>query len=346
MFSRLKKIDSYFYYVLIFVLAQLAWMGLLGLWIYWYVSNSIIFEQVGDQLSPQIIIDSPSTFIFVGGIILIVAIEFVLSIIFRNLNVQLRLRKLYDNFIANVTHELKSPLASIQLYLETLKSRELSSQQMEKFTNFMLKDASRLNNLINSILEISRLEQKKIAHDYHVFDGEKTIKSLVLESAEQIQLSSENISIEGNSSAKIVLDKNAFKIVIDNLIDNAVKYTTGKTEINVKIANVKKWLMIEFNDKGIGIDPRQLKKVFKKFYRVSDKNIPNIKGTGLGLYWVREILKSHGGKIVCLSKGMNAGTTFKIELPIYKVSRKRLTKRLLKLTGRREEREGGEKNYE
>lgn len=346
MFSRLRKIDSYFYSILIFILAQLAWMGLLGLWIYWYVSNSIIFEQVGDQLSPQIKIDSPSIFIFVGGIILLVAIEFVMSVIFRNLNVQLRLRRLYDNFIANVTHELKSPLASIQLYLETLKSRELSSEQIEKFTNFMLKDAGRLNNLINSILEISRLEQKKIAHDYHVFEGEKIVRSLILESVEQIQLPPENISIKGNSSAKIVLDKNAFKIVIDNLIDNAIKYTTGKPKIDVKIAVVKKWFAIEFSDKGIGIEPHQLKKVFKKFYRISDINIPNVKGTGLGLYWVREILRSHGGKIICFSKGIDTGTTFKIELPVYRVSHKHLTERLLKLTRKLEEKEGREKAYE
>ena len=346
MFGRSRKIDSYFYSILIFILAQLAWMGLLGLWIYWYVSNSIIFEQVGDQLSPQILIDSPSIFIFVGGIILLVAIEFVLSVIFRNLNVQLRLRRLYDNFIANVTHELKSPLASIQLYLETIKSRELSREQVEKFTDFMLKDAGRLNNLINSILEISRLEQKKIAHDYHVFNSEEIIRSLVSESAGQIQLSSQNISIEGNSSAKIVIDKNAFKIVIDNLIDNAIKYSTGKPEINVKIYDLNKWFILEFIDKGIGIEQYQLKKVFKKFYRVSSKNIPNVKGTGLGLYWVREILKSHGGKIACLSQGVNSGTTFKIELPVYKVSRKRLTVKLLKLTSRREKKEGIEKDYE
>jgi len=346
MFGRLKKINPYFYYILIFILAQLAWMGLLGLWIYWYISNSIIFQEVGEQLSPQINIGSPSTFIFVGGIVLIVAIAFGMSAIFRNLNVQLRLRKLYDNFIANVTHELKSPLASIQLYLETIKSRELSVENKEKFTNFMLKDANRLNNLINSILEISRLEQKKVAHDYHVYNSEEIIRSLIAESTEQFQLEPDNLIVEGSSSAKIVLDKNAFKIVIDNLIDNAAKYSVGSPKIKVKIAEVKKRLIVEFSDKGIGIEPRQIKKVFKKFYRVTDKNIPNVKGTGLGLYWVREILKSHGGKIICTSEGLNTGTTFRIELPIYKISRKYFTKRLLKSTSKREEKERRETSYE
>ncbi|MDZ7764496.1 MAG: histidine kinase dimerization/phospho-acceptor domain-containing protein [Melioribacteraceae bacterium] len=166
MLNNIKKINSYFYFILIFILAQLAWMALLGLWIYWYVSNSIIFEKVGDQLSPQIKIDGPNIFLFVGGIILIVAIAFGMSVIFRNLNVQLRLTRLYDNFISNVTHELKSPLASIQLYLETLNSRELTPENKRKFINYMINDAERLNGLINSILEISRLEQKQISHEY------------------------------------------------------------------------------------------------------------------------------------------------------------------------------------
>lgn len=346
MIGRLKKINPSFYYILIFILAQLAWMGLLGLWIYWYISNSIIFEEVGEQLSPQINIGSPSTFIFVGGIILIVAIAFGMSVIFRNLNVQLRLRKLYDNFIANVTHELKSPLASIQLYLETIKSRELSPENKEKFTNFMLKDANRLNNLINSILEISRLEQKKISHEYHIYEAEQIINSLVSESTEQFQVSSESISLDGKLSSKIVLDKNAFKIVIDNLIDNAIKYSIGKPKINIKLSKTNKKVIIEFSDNGIGIEPSQLKKVFKKFYRISSKDNPSVKGTGLGLYWVREILKSHGGKIYCFSNGLHTGTTFKIELPIYQVYKKHFIKKLLKQTRRHEEQQRREEDYE
>lgn len=327
----LKKINSYFYFILIFILAQLSWMALLGLWIYWYVSNSIIYEEVGEQLSPQIDIGSPSTFIFVGGIILIVAVAFGMSIIFRNLNVQLRLNRLYDNFISNVTHELKSPLASIQLYLETLKSRELSNENKNKFIDFMLGDASRLNNLINTILEISRLEQKKIAHDYDVFNGSTIIRSLIRESAEQFQLDADNIKFIDNSNAQIVIDKNAMKIVIDNLVDNAVKYSSGKPQIEVKIGNNKKRFIITFKDNGIGVEPNQVKKIFKKFYRVSENNIPNVKGTGLGLYWVKEIIKSHGGKILCTSDGLNKGAAFQIELPLYGTSKKHLTKKLLKM---------------
>lgn len=335
MLNRIKKINSYFYFILIFILAQLAWLGLLGLWIYWYVSNSIILEEVGEQLSPQLNADSPSTFVFVGGIILIVAMALGISVMFRNLNVQLRLNRLYDNFISNITHELKSPLASIQLYLETLNSRELSGENKTKFINYMTNDANRLNNLINTILEISRLEQKKIAHDYDVFNGSKIVRSLIHESAEQFQLEDDKVKFIDNSDAQIVIDKNAIKIVIDNLIDNAVKYSSGKPEIEVKTENKNKRFVIEFIDKGIGVEQKQVKKIFKKFYRVTDNNIPSVKGTGLGLYWVKEIIKSHGGKILCTSEGLNEGTTFQIELPIYGVSKKHLIKKLLKMKSKR-----------
>ena len=157
----MKKRNSLVYYVIIFAIAQLAWMGLLGLWIYIYVSNYIIFEQVGDQLSPQITIDTPNALVFSGGIVLIVAIATGMSILIRNLGVQLNLTRMYDNFIANITHELKSPLASIQLFLQTLKSRDVPKEKQNEFLASMLQDTKRLQRLIDSILEISALEQKR-----------------------------------------------------------------------------------------------------------------------------------------------------------------------------------------
>jgi signal transduction histidine kinase len=195
-------------------------------------------------------------------------------------------------------------------------------------------------------LEISRLEQKNIAHDYNIFDGSKTIRSLVHESAEQFQLEDDKIKILDYSDARIVIDKNAMKIVVDNLIDNALKYSPGDPEIEVKIENKNKRFVIAFTDKGIGVEQNQMKKIFKKFYRVSDNNIPSVKGTGLGLYWVKEIIKSHGGNIVCISEGLNKGTTFQIELPIYGVSKKRLTKKLLKMKNKPSKRNNKGNKYE
>ncbi len=326
----MKKRSSFFYHITLFVIAQLFWLMLLGLWIYWYVSNYIIFKQAGDKLSPQIIYDGTNVVALVGGLILLVAISFSMSLIFRHLNVQVKLTNLYANFIANITHELKSPLSSIQLYLETLKSRDVPKDRQDEFIALMMKDANRLKNLINSILDISAFEQKKIVFNYQVYDAEDLIKKTVKESVEQKNLAENIINIKGKLNCQIVIAKNEFKMLIDNLIDNAIKYTTNNLKINITLKQFPSKLILDFKDNGIGVSLSEQKKIFSKFYRVYDVNIPNVKGTGLGLFWVREIIKNHGGKISAYSEGFEKGTTFRIELPIYKKSKIRLHNKLLK----------------
>lgn len=336
---KMKKKDSLFYHILVFILAQISWLTLLGMWIYWYVSNNIFYAEVGDRISPQISIDTPNVLIFVLGVILIVAIGAVISLIFRNLNVQLKLTRLYDNFIANVTHELKSPLASIQLYLETMNSRKVSAEDQKRFLELMLKDTTRLHKLINSILEIPRIEQKKVAHTFHVYSADKIINKLLNDSIEQFMLPKSSISIERKIDCECVIDPNALKIVFNNLIDNAIKYSVNPIRINVVLKTDAKKLYIFFTDNGIGLAPKDQKKVFKKFQRINRKDIPSVKGTGLGLYWVREIIKSHGGDIKVESPGVNRGTKFTIELPKYRASKKAFVNYLLKSTLKREEME-------
>ncbi|MFH1942159.1 MAG: HAMP domain-containing sensor histidine kinase [bacterium] len=324
--------------VLVFVLAQLAWLFLLGIWIYWYVTNYIILNKVGDRLSPQIVPKSTNVVALVTGLVLLVAILVSMYLIFIYLNRQLSLTKLYDNFIGNVTHELKSSLASIQLYLETMDSRDVPCERQKEFIGFMMKDANRLHNLINSILQISGIEQRKVAYTYRVCTAEDVVRSLLDEAKEQFKLPESAIQIEGNVPCPCVVDRDALKIVFDNLIDNAIKYTTGPVHITLHLGCTSKNIVIRFRDRGIGISPREQKKVFDKFHRVYDKDIPNVKGTGLGLYWVKEIIRTHGGGISVFSEGKGRGTTFGIELPIYEESRKRYTKHLLKITQKRRER--------
>lgn len=341
----MKRSRSPFFLIPAFAFAQVAWMGLLGLWIYWYVSNYLIFKQVGDKLSPQIVVDSPNVLVFVGGIVLIVLIAVAVFFFFRNLTVQMKLTSLYDNFIANVTHELKSPLSSIQLYLETMTEKDISPEKRKEFFGMMIRDANRLQKLINSILEISQLEQKRIAHTYHIYDADLVVRQLVENSAEQFRLSNSSINVEGELPCKFVIDKDAMQIVFDNLIDNAIKYSTSLPELKVKLYCSAQHVVIEFRDKGIGVSIKDQKKIFQKFLRVHNQNIPNVKGTGLGLYWVKEIMKLHGGKVSVDSEGIYKGTTFKIELPIYQTSRKFYINSLLRQTAKKEkllERSDGE----
>ena len=312
-----RRRHSFAYNLVIFVLAQLVWLAVLLLWIYWYVSNNIIFEQVGEKVAPQIVYDAPSVFPFVGGIVLLTGLSISLVLIFRHLNIQIKLNALYDNFIANVTHELKSPLSSIQLYLETLNSREVSEEKKKEFYGLMMHDAERLKNLVNSILEIASMDKKKNYKDFEVYKADETIKKIILESAAQFQLKEGSIKFSGDAGCDILLDRNSIKTVFDNLVDNSIKYSTNLLEINIKFKRNAKRAEIEFSDNGIGIPAEEIKKIFQKFHRIYDKDIPNVKGTGLGLFVVREIIKNHKGKIFAFSEGKGKGSKFKIELPIY-----------------------------
>lgn len=317
------------YYISFFVVAQVAWMCLLGLWIYFYVSNYIIIEQVGDQLAPQITIDTPNALVFSGGIVLIIAIAVGMSLLFRNLGVQIKLTKMYDTFIANITHELKSPLASIQLYLQTLNSRDVPKEKQKEFLESMLQDSKRLQNLIDSILEISALEQKRVAHNFQIYKSGEIFRKLLIDSKTQFKISDDHFVINGNPDVNCVIDISAIRIVFDNLIDNAVKYSVNKVSIETELKTLGNKIILTFKDNGIGIPSEEQKLIFKKFHRIYRKDIPSVKGTGLGLYMVKGIIKVHGGKIFVKSDGIDKGSLFIIELPIYKGNNQKYLSSLL-----------------
>lgn len=325
----MKRWPSYFYHFLIFIFAQLAWLTLLSLWIYWYVSNYIIFSKVGDKLSPQMTPEGRNVFALVSGLILLVTISVGMSLLFRRLSVQYNLTNLYDNFIANVTHELKSPLSSIQLYLETLHRYNIPKKKQQEFITMMLKDTGRLNHLINSILEIPALEHKQIAHRFSITDVDALVRQTVEDACEQFQVSREAIKVEGVAHCPCVVDSTAMRIVLFNLIDNGIKYSLNTFRMIITLMCDDENLLITVKDEGIGIPSQEMKNVFKKFYRIYDQDSPNVKGTGLGLYWVNQIMKFHGGTVSLTSAGKNKGATFHLTLPIYTSSKRRYVAKLL-----------------
>lgn len=333
----MKKPGTLFYYIFIFVIAQIAWFSLLGIWIYWYVTNYLLLTEIGDIISPQVTSGSANIWALVNGLILLVLLSISMSLIFVYLNRQISLTRLYDTFIANVTHELKSPISSIQLYLETLRKREVPRDKQNEFINLMLKDIDRLGHLINSILYLSSMEQKRIAkkftHDYHVYEADSVVRNVLNEVKEVFNLTDEMIKIEGRLSGQCVVDQYWLKIVFSNLVDNAIKYSRDQNiRIRIQLTSGPRYFSLDFIDQGIGIEPRNQKKIFNKFERIYNPESPNVKGTGLGLYWVKEITKYHGGKISVESSGINQGTTFKIALPVFEASRRRYINRLLRLS--------------
>lgn len=336
----MKRIRSFFKPVLVFVLAQVAWVSLLALWIYWFISNYIIFIDVGDKLSAQIEFKSTNIVALSGGVVLLVGISFALSFIFRYLSRQLSAAKMNDDFIANVTHELKSPLASMQLSLETLQSRDVPAEKQKHFVELMLKDATRLRRLIDSILEISGLEENKIFFEYHVFNAEQLVREIVEEVRDQFKLTPETLETFGAARCTCAVNRDALRTVFVNLIDNSVKYTIKPLEISIRLLSGRKWFSIVYTDNGIGIPPKESNRVFGKFQRIYNRINPSVKGTGLGLYWVREIVRHHKGKISVFSEGPNLGTKFIIQLPVFNGNKGGKAGKLLRRNRMKEIRKG------
>jgi signal transduction histidine kinase len=228
---------------------------------------------------------------------------------------EIRRNEQHDAFLNSVTHELKTPIASIKLYLETLKTREVDDAKRAEFYDVMLKDSDRLLNTVEQVLRAGKIKEHSetnglVAID-SVLDEAVAItrsRNNLPEAAIKYSPASENLTVKGNREELLS--------ALLNLLDNAVKYSSDEPKINVKTqtSGFNNRIAIVIKDKGIGIAPADLKRVFKRFYR-SSQNQNGAKGTGLGLFIVKSIVEKHGGRVVAESKGIGKGSTFLIQLP-------------------------------
>jgi signal transduction histidine kinase len=302
--------------IVVFILVQIAWFCLLGLWIYWYVANYITFTEISERVLPQIELNTQNIAALTGGLILLVGMSVGIVLLFERLRRQVRVTRMYDSFIANVTHELKSPLASITLHLETLRTRDLPQEQRDAFLDLMLRDAERFDRLVSSILEITGLEERRSVMDMQPYRAGELLRRSAGDAARQFGIDDDRFLIEGDADCTVLADERSVKIAVDNLIDNALKYSPNGSTIRVSIGCNARFASFAVTDEGVGIAPRDQKLVFRKFFRLGDPNSPNVKGTGLGLYWVREIIRHHKGRVGVESAGRGKGSTFRFELPV------------------------------
>ena len=218
-----------------------------------------------------------------------------------------------DAFLNAMTHELKTPIASIRLYLETLQTRNVEEDKRKEFYGIMLKDSDRLLNTVEQVLQASRT--REISRRLVVVNID--IKTLIADCVTHIKtrynLEADAIVFDDFEENLIVRgDFAELSIVFSNLLDNAVKYSVEKVNINVRAKTLKeKRVEIRIEDSGVGLAPNELKRVFRRFYRIPSKT----KGTGLGLSIVQSIIKKHRGKIFAESKGNNLGSVFVVQLP-------------------------------
>jgi signal transduction histidine kinase len=229
---------------------------------------------------------------------------------------EIRRNEQQDAFLNAVTHELKTPIASIRLYLETLKSREVEQEKREEFYDVMLTDSNRLLNTVEQVLQASRTKDKNRLLNISEIELGELLKDCIAIIKSRYKLDGEIKMIEPSKEITISGDRSELQTVLTNLLDNAVKYSKPEIKILVKLSDInKRFTEIVIKDSGVGLEPAELKRVFKRFYRVPNVSTQKTKGTGLGLYISEAIIKKHGGKIFVESKGEGKGTTFVVRLP-------------------------------
>ena len=232
---------------------------------------------------------------------------------------EIRRSEQHDAFLNSVTHELKTPIASIKLYLETLKRRDVEPERRSEFYDIMLADTDRLLNTVEQVLSAGRAGEKK-----RQMNVEKLELGAVLGSAVEIVRSRYHLDetvirlTEPPNDLSILGDEGDLRTVFVNLLDNAVKYSKTDTKISIRAKKraMNKRVDILIRDNGIGIPSPELKPIFKRFYRVPNETAKETKGTGLGLAIVRSIIEKHGGRIKADSKGEGRGSTFVVQLPL------------------------------
>lgn len=233
---------------------------------------------------------------------------------------ELRRSEQHDSFINAVTHELKTPVASIRLHLETLQRRELPETQKQEFYRLMLSDTDRLMETVEQVLRAGRAGDKKAGREKTTIDFRQLVRECMDAAQTRHHLPAEALQYEETSSNSSGMSVRGsaedLRTAVFNVIDNAIKYSGEQVDVRVHLAiSDEKRIVLSVQDHGVGIPADDLKSIFKRFYRVSHRSMGHVKGTGLGLFIVKSIAEKHGGKVFATSDGENEGATITMELP-------------------------------
>lgn len=253
------------------------------------------------------------------GSLLFLAIIVLSSILSAQLIGQIRWSQRQSNFISSVSHELNSPLSSIKLFAQTLRAADLSEADRQRFVGKILDDVERLHRLIANILRAAEM-------DYHGDELQVVpqrielgayLRDLLADTPHRYPESDLRVTLEVEGEHWVKLDPLMFRQVLDNLLDNAVRYRgEGEARVAIRVTRIDGHVEVRLEDSGIGIPAEELPKLFERFYRIEHTDaVRKRKGTGIGLYVVRSIVHAHGGKVGAESDGPGHGSTIWVRLP-------------------------------
>lgn len=273
----MRKPYFIFYALLLYAMAEVIWWGIL------------LVRMQPNRLG--MILGEGAVFLFiffVGGYFLHKAIK-------KERNMQQQQK----NFLLSVTHELKSPLASIKLYLQTILKRDLDKEKRESFLSKCLLDIDRLDDLVENMLLASKIENHTYTYPKEKFDFSK----LVDENVNRLQINKcdynqQTVSADIDPAIEILGDRFALSALVNNLIENAIKYSGPCEIVKVKLFRKNNAIHLLVADHGVGIPDLEKNKIFDKFYRIGNEDTRNTKGTGLGLYIVKQVAEKHKADIL------------------------------------------------
>jgi signal transduction histidine kinase len=232
-------------------------------------------------------------------------------IIFVYYQKMIQLYRMQQNFINGFTHELKTPIASMKLFLDTFRQHELSREEQLKYLDYMIRDTDRLADNVNQILNLGKIEEKNISLNTESFDFYNFVENFLdknphlFEECEILQKKIDHVEYRTS------FDGSLMEMVLMNILTNAIRYNDSKSpNVTIAFKSLGKKMAIDFIDNGMGIDKNNHKNIFKKFYQVGKTT----KGSGLGLYLTSQILRLHKGSIEVESSGNGLGSTFTIIL--------------------------------
>jgi signal transduction histidine kinase len=234
---------------------------------------------------------------------------------------EVRRNEQQDSFLNAVTHELKTPITSIRLYLDTMRRREVSHQQQQEFLAVMSEDTDRLMATVEQVLKAGELGQRVRSQIRVRVDMDQLVQEAVATAILRYHLDQDAIRLEqremqAGSSFAVAGNPEDLRTAVLNVIDNAVKYSPDGAHLSIVLSvESDAWVMVSVTDQGLGIPQPQLKRIFRRFYRVPNRSILRVKGTGLGLFLVRSIARQHGGDAFAESAGEGRGSTIHLQLP-------------------------------
>jgi two-component system, OmpR family, sensor histidine kinase SenX3 len=228
---------------------------------------------------------------------------------------EVRLNERQSNFVSAVTHELKTPVASLKLYLDTLQLREVNDQRRQEFYRTMRQDLDRLHATINNVLNAAMYTDRPVV-DPQPLDLARLARRVIELTRTRYQLGPEAVSYRGPETLRLRGDADALETAVLNLLDNAVKYSRDPVQVEVVMeAPGDGQAVLRVRDNGVGISRSQLRLIFGRFYRIGSEVRRSHPGTGLGLFIVRSVAKGHKGTVAADSAGPDRGSTFTLTLP-------------------------------